>query len=153
MRPLALLLLALAPVLSLAQDAPSLASLKDTNRVLLIFSPSDRSPEFERQLDLLDKHAYDLRDRDLVLLPVVTVAKPPANANTLRAGHPPFASQTEQLALRHRFHVAPNEFTVILIGKDGGEKLRQQTPISIDKLNAVIDAMPMRQDEMRQRRP
>jgi hypothetical protein len=152
MRTLALLLLAFAPALALAQDAPSLASLKDKNRVLLVFAPSDQTPDFERQLDLLASHPNDLRERDLVLLPVVAMVHPPVTANTLRVPHPPIASPTEQLDLRHRFHVAPNQFTVILIGKDGGEKLRQHTPISIDKLNAVIDAMPMRQDEMRQKK-
>jgi hypothetical protein len=39
-------------------------------------------------------------------------------------------------------------FTVLLIGKDGGEKLRQHTSIPIDKL----DAMPMRQAEMRRQK-
>jgi hypothetical protein len=139
-------------MLGLAQDAPSLASLRDKNRVLLVFAPSDETPDFERQLDILSKHASDLRERDLVLIQVVTIAHPPTTANTLRVPHLPVASETAQLDLRHRFHVAPGAFTVILIGKDGGEKLRQHTPISIDKLNAVIDAMPMRQDEMRQKK-
>ena len=153
MRTPLLLLAALAPALALAQDAPSLASLQDKNRVLLIFAPSDQTPDFQRQFDLLAKHPYDLRDRDLILLPVVTIAHPPVTPDTLRVSHPPVASEAQQLALRHRFHIAPNQFTVILIGKDGGEKLRQHTPIPIDKLNATIDAMPMRQDEMRQQKP
>jgi hypothetical protein len=143
----------LAPALAIAQDAPTLASLKDKNRVLLIFAPSDQTPDFQRQFDLLSKHRDDLRDRDLILLPIVTIANPPTTADTLRVSHPPIASPTDQLALRHSFHVAPGAFTVILIGKDGGEKLRQHTPISIDKLNAIIDAMPMRQHEMRQPKP
>jgi hypothetical protein len=153
MRPLALLLLALAPALTLAQDAPSLASLRDKNRVLLLFAPSDQTRDFQHQFDLLSRHAEDLRERDLILLPVVTNAHPPTDATTLRMAHPPVASEAQQLDLRHRFHVAPNQFTVILIGKDGGEKLRQHTPISIEKLNTTIDAMPMRQDEMRQQKP
>ncbi len=150
MRLLLPLLLALSPALALAQDAPSLASLKDKNRVLLVFAPSDQTPEFQRQLDLLAKHVLDLRDRDLVLIPIVTLADPPTTANSLRVSHPPVASATDQLDLRHRFHVSSNQFTVILIGKDGGEKLRQHTPIRIDKLDATVDAMPMRRDEMRQ---
>jgi len=152
MRSLALLLLALVPALAIDQDAPSLASLKDKNRVLLIFAPSEQTPDFQRQFDLLSKHAYDMRDRDLILLPVVTIASAPTNANTLRVSHPPVASETQQLSLRHRFHVAPDVFTVILIGKDGGEKLRQHTPITAEKLNATIDAMPMRRDEMRKKK-
>ena len=153
MRTLALLLLALAPALILAQDAPTLASLKDQKRVLLVFAPSDQTPDFRRQLDLLSKHTADLQQRDLILLPVVTTMIQPTDANTLRVGHLPVASPTEQLDLRHRFHIAPSQFAAILIGKDGGEKLRQNTPITLDKLNATIDAMPMRQDEMKQHDP
>jgi hypothetical protein len=39
-------------------------------------------------------------------------------------------------------------FEVLLIGKDGGVKLRQQEPVGTDVLFAVIDAMPMRRQEM-----
>ena len=40
-------------------------------------------------------------------------------------------------------------FSVVLIGKDGGEKLRRATPLSPDELFAIVDAMPMRRAEMR----
>ncbi len=40
-------------------------------------------------------------------------------------------------------------FTFILIGKDGGEKYRSRDPVTLKTLYAIIDAMPMRQDEMR----
>lgn len=40
-------------------------------------------------------------------------------------------------------------FTGILIGKDGGEKLRWDSVITTDKLFGVIDAMPMRKEEMK----
>ena len=40
-------------------------------------------------------------------------------------------------------------FTVILVGKDGGNKLKSYTPIGLTKLFDTIDAMPMRQSEMK----
>jgi hypothetical protein len=43
-------------------------------------------------------------------------------------------------------------FSVVLIGKDGGEKLRRATPLSPDELFAIVDAMPMRRAEMRERK-
>ena len=39
----------------------------------------------------------------------------------------------------------------MLIGKDGGVKLRQEEPISVADLFALIDSMPMRKQEMGQR--
>lgn len=44
-------------------------------------------------------------------------------------------------------------FSVVLIGKDGGEKLRQTSPLAPADLFALVDAMPMRQAEMRERPP
>jgi len=43
------------------------------------------------------------------------------------------------------------DFEVILVGLDGSIKLRQNTPISNDKLFELIDSMPMRQQEMRRK--
>ena len=42
-------------------------------------------------------------------------------------------------------------FRVRLVGKDGGVKLDRDTPMTTDALFALIDAMPMRQDEMSNR--
>ncbi len=43
-------------------------------------------------------------------------------------------------------------FEAVLVGKDGGEKLRSADPIGPDRLFAIIDAMPMRRQEMRTQR-
>lgn len=43
-------------------------------------------------------------------------------------------------------------FYVVLVGKDGGEKLRRATPLSPEELFAIVDAMPMRRAEMRERK-
>ena len=55
-------------------------------------------------------------------------------------------------ALRRQFHIAPAEFAVVLVGKDGGEKKRWRQPVTFEQLRDTIDAMPMRQDEMRRPR-
>jgi hypothetical protein len=41
------------------------------------------------------------------------------------------------------------DFTVILVGKDGSDKLRETKPLTLTKLYGTIDAMPMRQSEMK----
>jgi len=147
------LILVLFPAFALAQQSPSLASLKDKNRVLLVSAQTDQDPGFQQQIAILNHHAQEMKDRDLVLLPVLIHIGGAASADTLRTIHPPVASDAEQIDLRRHFHIETAQFTVILIGKDGGEKLRQHTPITIQKLNATIDAMPMRRDEMRSRNP
>jgi len=47
----------------------------------------------------------------------------------------------------------PAAFSVVLIGKDGGEKFQQTTPLAPAELFALVDAMPMRQAEMNERQP
>jgi len=41
-------------------------------------------------------------------------------------------------------------FSIVLIGKDGGEKLRRTKPLTPAELFALVDAMPMRRAEMRE---
>ena len=146
-------LLALSFLLTVPAPSQTLASLVDKNRVLLVFAPTDHDPTFQQQLTLLRHRTADLRDRDLVLIPILEQAGPPTTANTLRTLHPPLITDSEQILIRNRFRVPPPDFAVILLGKDGGEKLRSSTPIPIDRLNQTIDAMPMRQNQIRQRTP
>ena len=54
-------------------------------------------------------------------------------------------------ALRDAYDVLPHDFRVVLIGKDGGVKLRQDEPISMANLFALIDSMSMRKQEMGRR--
>ena len=143
--PMRFLLLAL--LLPMFQTPP-LASYVDQNRVLLVIAPSDRDTRYQQQLKLLSHHAHELKERDILLLPVVQAVTP---SDTLRTLASPYPSPSQQLDLRARFRIQPSEFAVILLGKDGGEKLRQAVPITVEKLSATIDAMPMRQDEIRQR--
>ncbi|MCX5641478.1 MAG: DUF4174 domain-containing protein [Planctomycetota bacterium] len=42
-------------------------------------------------------------------------------------------------------------FRVRLVGKDGGVKLDRSAPMTTDELFTIIDAMPMRQDEVSNR--
>ena len=131
----------------------TLATLKDTHRVLLVFAPSDRDPRYVQQMQMLEHHGAEMQERDLVLLPVVTETGPQVTPETLRVIRGPGLSYEEQVLVRQRFHLAPEAFAAILLGKDGGEKLRVTAPVSTDRLNRTIDVMPMRKDEMKERKP
>ena len=53
---------------------------------------------------------------------------------------------------REAWGVGAGEFAVVLVGKDTGEKLRKVgAPLEPGELFGAIDAMPMRQAEMRRR--
>jgi hypothetical protein len=146
MRLLLLLTLLMTPA---RQPTRSLASLVDTNRVLLVIAPSDADPRFQQQLALLRGHAAEMKDRDLVLVANLVHAGPPVDADTLRTLPAPYLVDSDGLATRRRFPVEGGGFAVLLLGKDGDEKLRSATPIPMARLNQTIDAMPMRQEEMK----
>jgi hypothetical protein len=50
--------------------------------------------------------------------------------------------------IRERLGLKTGTFQVVLIGKDGGVKLRSSEPVSMKDLFGLIDSMPMRQQEM-----
>ncbi len=118
----------------------TLQRLRDHARPLLIFAPRPDDPQLEIQLRTLKEHAAEAHDRQLVPV-AIPYNNPSPTAVQL--------SPEDATEARRRFHVDPARFTVILIGKDGGAKLRSTKPLSMHKLNDTIDAMPMRQQEMR----
>jgi hypothetical protein len=50
---------------------------------------------------------------------------------------------------RRRYEVPDDGFAVVLVGKDGTEKRRDLSPVPVAPIFETIDAMPMRQREMR----
>ncbi len=96
------------------------------HRMVLVFG--NNSTLVQRQLAALQKDSTGLAERDLI----VRQPKPGDD-------------------LYQTYYITPNEpFTVILIGKDGGEKYRSASILTTNRLFAMVDAMPMRQAEIRQ---
>lgn len=56
------------------------------------------------------------------------------------------ANQSQRLT--DQYVIGENDFTVLLIGKDGGEKLRVNEVPDLRQIYSVIDGMPMRSREM-----
>ena len=54
-------------------------------------------------------------------------------------------------SIRKQFDAPPGHFSVILVGKDGGTKFRQNDRVKLKDIFKLIDAMPMRQEEMRKK--
>ncbi len=115
----------------------TLQSLRDQKRVLLVFDNGNNQLA-EQQLTVAANHVDGFKERDLLLVGIS--GSNPAVPTALLSG-------ADDAAARKQFHVAAEQFTVLLIGKDGGEKLRSHQPITWSKLKSAIDAMPMRQQE------
>jgi hypothetical protein len=110
------------------------------NRLLLVFAPDADSALYRRQQEMLLVAECGLNERDVV---VISVLKDVVSTKE-RPAAPVSADD-----LRDAYDVLPHDFRVVLIGKDGGVKLRQDEPILAADLFALIDSMPMRKQEMR----
>lgn len=133
----ALLALAAMPALS---HAGGLETFAWKNRVLLVFAPSEnRAVESQRRLMAAETAA--LAERDMVVLLVTQDRVEP-----LFGSAPGISAE----ALRAQAGVAAQTaFSAVLIGKDGGVKLRQDRPVTAEALFGLVDSMPMRAGEAR----
>lgn len=95
-------------------------------RQVLIFG-QPHSQVVVQQLELLKKDAVEVAERDIIIT-LVAIESPAYK----------------------KYKVEPSTpLTVILVGKDGGEKYRTHAVLTARQLFALVDAMPMRQAEMR----
>lgn len=123
-----------------AQDMPVLVTipasevdlddLKWVSRPIIVFADSPFDPRFTEQMNLLAERPGALVERDVV---VITDSDPDAGSDLRRK-------------------LRPRGFMVVLIGKDGGVKLRKPSPWDVRALTRVIDKMPLRQEELRNAR-
>ncbi|GAA6207971.1 DUF4174 domain-containing protein [Cognatishimia sp. WU-CL00825] len=101
-----------------------------THRPIVVFADSENDPRFVKQLELLNALPEELRLRDVVVL---TDTDPAAKS-----------------ALRKKLR--PRGFMFVLIGKDGTVYLRKPLPWNVREITRSIDKLPMRQQEIRDRR-
>ncbi len=104
------------------------ADLRWQARVVVVLADNGENAAYRDQLARLQAARGGLSERDMV---VFTDTDPGARG--------PLGQRLAQGA-----------FSLVLIGKDGGIKRREGAPVTMDSLFATIDAMPMRQREMRQ---
>lgn len=114
----------------LGGDVENLDEFVWIKRPVVIFADSPADPRFIQQMQFLNAGKKELAVRDVVVL---TDTDP--------------AAQSE---LRDKLH--PRGFMLVLIGKDGMVKLRKPFPWDVRELTRVIDKMPMRKQEIRDRR-
>ena len=134
----------LAPILFLAFSTlahgneltmlDDLDSLQWKNRIVIINEPGNE----EDILALLDNHAAEIDDRDIIWF----VFK----QDRLLTSYPGRITEDFSGRTRERYDIGRSKVT--LIGKDGGIKSRYDR-VDMEAIFSDIDAMPMRQHEMR----
>ncbi len=114
-------------ILALGLTAATAAAQSPHRLVIIVASAAD--PRTAQQRKILEQDTTSLRERDVAV-----------------------QNLTPEAARRNRPDLGVSEhstFEVLLVGKDGGVKLRRDEPVTASEIVALIDSMPMRQEEMR----
>ena len=109
------------------------------NRILLVFAPSRNDQTVEALRRGFAEQTAGVSDRDLLLIEVI-------ERDGVRVGNRRYA-EASGAHLQQQLQIEPGSTVLVLVGKDGTEKLRKTT-LRLDELFAVIDAMPMRRQEI-----
>ncbi|MEL6571560.1 MAG: DUF4174 domain-containing protein [Pseudomonadota bacterium] len=99
-------------------------------RALVVFGRGDNDPLFLEQMDLIAARADDLAVRDVI---VVTDTDPDTLSELRKT-------------------LRPRSFMLALIGKDGRVAFRKPAPWDVREISRSIDKMPLRQQEIANRR-
>lgn len=137
---LAVLLIS-AALASATATAAELGDYRWDRRPLLVFAPDAGDARLTETLRRIEATRCDFADRDMVLGQLL------ATGGSTLDGQSVDAEQSQRM--RGQFGIDASAFTVVLIGKDGGEKLRVTEVPDLRQIYAVIDGMPMRGNEIR----
>jgi hypothetical protein len=137
-----IIVLAAACLASMAPPAFAASDYHWKYRPLLVFAGADTSAALAEQRRAFDQSRAGFQQRDMVVVWIV------GHSAVAELGP---AVQGSAAELRKRHGVSAVEFRVVLVGKDGGVKLTSAEPLSAGRIFSVVDAMPMRRDEMRRR--
>ncbi len=121
-------------------DSHALERFKWQHRIVLALPGASERPVW---IDRFESRREGIKDRDVIWFILDRKARLTNYGKSLPEGF--------NQELIDRYFPNPNSpGKVVLIGKDGGEKLRQNS-LDIDELFLRIDAMPMRRAEMREK--
>lgn len=119
--------------ISTQSNAQELEDYKWKNRIILLMNSEDSS--FKNQLKLLKGHKKELAERDIIIFQYSKNQLLDIDGNT---------SNINSKTIPYKNHKG-----VLLIGKDGGVKLKKDFITQPNEIFELIDSMPMRRAEMK----
>ncbi len=125
-----------------AQSAPAhpaLPQLRNT-RALIVFAPAADTPAFRTQLQLLERHSFELSRYNTVVVPITAAGVDLSAPAHFAFEHVALAGADQEADARARYHIAPGEFAVVLVNADGSEQSRSARPIDIHSVVASLDS-------------
>ncbi len=109
--------------------ADVLTPFLDVARPVVVLADTPIDPRLTKQIEVLDAKTRALADYEITVVSVTA----------------------RDARLRKKLGVPPTGFAVALVGKDGSVKETWREPVDPARIFALIDRMPMRRNEMRNR--
>jgi hypothetical protein len=122
--------LALAMVTQATADPLSAARWK--NRVLVVIATTPTDEKLAMQRHLFKQASRGMDERHVILVEAI-------------------GNDASARMLHRRLGITGKDFRAFLVGKDGHTAISSRKPLASDRLFRAIDAMPMRQEEIRRR--
>ena len=132
-----------AALLSLAATAQEIDHALWEERLLILIAPSADDPLVRQQKRVLHDRRVAVAERRLRVIELYT-----EHDGTTGQGLP----APTQHAIRQRLGATPDSREMILVGLDGGMKRRALLATPLSEFFRQIDGMPMRRQEIEQRR-
>ena len=139
-------ILLLLTLFSTDMSGQDIAKHRWENRLLLVVSKDHSNERLKDQLAVLNSCEQGLTERKLLIYQILPdkykVSTTYENGGSWHGGS----------RLYEQFSDTDSSFEAILIGLDGGVKLRKKGLLECKELLAIIDTMPMRQAEIRSKK-
>ena len=124
-------------------QAQDLSEHRWKDRLVLLLSDDLANPELRKQQQILTGLNQELRDRKIVVYTVT-----PEFLYTGLKG----MKKNRNNTLCRKYKKGKASFQVVLLGLDGGVKLRENRAVKPEELFGLIDRMPMRRAELRRKK-
>ena len=118
----------------------NLESHKWESRLLLVLTDDTNNTIYKRQIATLKRHKKELEERKLIVYQI--------KKDSFRKGLRENSEWKNSSQLYSTYKKSNNDFEILLIGLDGGFKIRQTDLITCEDLFSIIDVMPMRRSEI-----
>ncbi len=111
------------------------------SRPVLIFAPSRDDRSYCETKMIWNRNGPELDNRDIVLIEVFEDGTSRAEGREI--------PQDSANHLRESYQIEEGKLAIVLVGKNGSEKGRWEKLPPLQRIYEMIDAMPMRQREIR----
>lgn len=118
----------------------TLENYKWKNRLVFIFATDENNQKYQNIQAQLEKNKRDLTERDIIVFKVFR-DKVIYQNNQL--------NKKAADDLRKRYSIDLSDFNLVLVGKDGTEKMKDNQA-NLSEIFPLIDSMPMRKNELNQ---